>query len=125
MKRYVVAVLSVAAMIVAAGIPLAGPAQAAPATQSSGIKILSPAPGATVTGDTVPVKVAVTNLTMDCAWAGTPPRAGLGHWHLLLDGGLVNMECGTATVLSMQNVTPGKHTITAMLAANDHSAIAG
>jgi sulfocyanin len=125
LKRSALAVVSTAAMIVAAGIPLVGPTQAAPATQPSSIKILSPAPGATVTGDTVPVKIAVTDFTMDCAWAGTPPRPGVGHWHLLLDGGLVNMECGTATVLSMQNVTPGKHTITAMLAANDHSAIAG
>ena len=125
MKRYLLAMVSAAAMIMAAGIPLASPAGAAPAMAASSIRILSPAPNAVVTGDTVAVKIAVTNLTMDCAWAGTPPRAGIGHWHLLLDGGLVNMECGTAAVLSMQNVTPGKHTITAMLAANDHSAIAG
>lgn len=125
MKRYVVAVLSVAAMIVAAGMPLGSPAGAAPAQQASSIQILAPATNTMVTGDTVAVKIAIKNLTMNCAWAGTPPRAGIGHWHLLLDGGLVNMECGTAAVLSMQNVTPGKHTIVAMLAANDHSAIAG
>ncbi|MGH2409511.1 MAG: sulfocyanin-like copper-binding protein [Chloroflexota bacterium] len=125
MKRYVVAVLSVAAMIVAAGLPLASPAGAASARQASSIQILAPAANAVVTGDTVVVKIAIKNFTMNCAWAGKPPRAGIGHWHLLLDGGLVNMECGTAAVLSMQNVTPGKHTIVAMLAANDHSAIAG
>ncbi|MGH2347316.1 MAG: sulfocyanin-like copper-binding protein, partial [Chloroflexota bacterium] len=124
MKRYVLAVLSVAAMILAAGIPLASPAGAAPAPASS-IQILSPAPNAVETGDTVAVKIAVKDLTLDCALAGTSPRAGTGHWHLLLDGGLINFECGTAAVLSMQNVTPGKHTITAALAANDYSAIAG
>jgi sulfocyanin len=76
-----------------------------------------------VTGSTVPVRIAVRNLTINCAWAGKAPRAGMGHWHLLLDGGLVNMECATAAVLSMQNVAPGKHTITALLAADDHTAI--
>jgi hypothetical protein len=78
-----------------------------------------------VTGSTVPVRIAVRNLTINCAWAGKAPRAGMGHWHLLLDGGLVNMECATAAVLSMQNVAPGKHTITALLAADDHTAIKG
>jgi len=125
MKRYLLAVLSVAAMILAAGMPLASPAGAAPAAQASSVQILSPAPNAVETGDTVAVKVAVKNLDLSCALAGTPPRAGTGHWHLLLDGGLINYECGTAAVLSMQNVTPGKHTITAALAANDYSPIAG
>src|SRR6185312_13924727 len=125
LKRSMLAVVSTAAMIVAAGIPLVGPTQAAPATQPSSVQILSPAPNAVETGDTVAVKVAVKNLDLSCALAGTPPRAGTGHWHLLLDGGLINFECGTAAVLSMQNVTPGKHTITAALAANDYSAIAG
>lgn len=125
MKRYLLAMVSAAAMILAAGIPLAGPVGASSAMPASSIQILSPAPNAVETGDTVPVKIVITGLTLNCAWAGTPPRAGIGHWHLLLDGGLVNMECGTAAVLSMQNVSPGKHTITAMLAANDHSPIAG
>lgn len=124
MKRYMLALVSVVAMVVAASAPLVSPAWAAPAPQPS-IKILSPAPGTVVTGDTVPVKIAIKDFTMDCAWAGKAPRAGLGHWHLLLDGGLVNMECGTAAVLSMQNVTPGKHTITALLATNAHAAVAG
>lgn len=125
MKRYMLALVSVAAMIGAVSTPNARPAWAAASKAAPSIRILSPRPGATVTGNTVPVKLAVKNLTINCAWAGKAPHAGIGHWHLLLDGGLVNMECATAAVLSMQNVTPGKHTITALLAADDHAAIKG
>jgi hypothetical protein len=118
MKRSVTAVVSVAAMLVAAGAPLARPAQAA--MMMGSLRLLAPTPGTVVTGDTLAVKIAVKGVRLDCAWAGKANREGLGHWHLLLDGALVNMYCGTGAALSLQNVTPGKHTLMAVLAANNH-----
>ena len=88
MKRYALAPMAVTAMIVAAGAPLARPAGAA---MMSSLKLLAPAPGTVVPGTTVPVRIAAKHFTMSCAWAGKAPRAGMGHWHLLLDGALVNM----------------------------------
>jgi plastocyanin len=123
MKRYVLALIGVTAMIVAAGAPLARPARAA--MMMGRLTLLAPAPGTVVTGTTVPVRIAVKDFTINCAWAGKANRAGMGHWHLLLDGALVNMYCGTAAVLSLQNVAPGTHTLTAVLAANNHMDLMG
>jgi hypothetical protein len=124
MKRYGLALVSVAAMVMAAGAPLGRPAHAAMMSPGS-IRVLSPQPGAVVTGNAVPVKLAVKDFKVNCATAGTAPKPGVGHWHLHLDGGLVNMYCSTAAVLSMQNVTPGTHSIEAVLAANNHMELMG
>src|SRR5919198_4000501 len=123
MKRYVLALIGVTAMIVAASAPLARPARAA--MMMGRLKLVAPAPGTVVTDTTVPVRIAVKDFTINCAWAGKANRAGTGHWHLLLDGALVNMYCGTAAVLSLQNVAPGTHTLTAVLAANNHMDLMG
>jgi plastocyanin len=123
MTRYVLALIGVAALIVAAGTPLTRPAHAA--MMMGRLKLLAPTAGAVVTANTVPAEIAVQDVTMTCAWAGKANRAGLGHWHLLLDGALVNMYCGRKASLSLQNVAPGKHTITAVLAANNHMDLMG
>lgn len=74
-----------------------------------------------VTGTTVPVAISLKNWTLNCDLAGTPNKPGVGHWHLLLDGGLVNMICSRSFMLSLQNVKPGPHTLTAVPAGNDHA----
>src|SRR5919201_2979231 len=122
-KRYGLALVSVVAMLVAAGAPLARPAHAAMTMGS--LRLLAPTPGTVVTGDTLAVRIAVNGVRLDCAWAGKANRAGIAHWHLLLDGALVNMYCGMGAALSLQNVTPGKHTLMAVLAANNHMDMMG
>ena len=47
------------------------------------------------------------------------PKKGQGHLHYRVDGGPVIAT--TATKLSFHELTPGAHTITVALAANDHS----
>jgi hypothetical protein len=89
------------------------------------ISLLSPAPGAVVIGNTVDIKVAVKDFTLACPMAGKPVQTGVGHWHLLLDGALVNMYCGTAAALSLQNVSPGTHTLEVLLAGNNHMEMMG
>src|SRR5712692_2249988 len=57
------------------------------------ITIISPKEGEIVTANAVPVILQFQNWTLDCSLAGTPNKTGTGHWHLLLDRGLVNMIC--------------------------------
>jgi len=86
-----------------------------------GVRILSPAPGAVIHANTVRVRVAITHWQLSCAWAGKANKPGIGHYHILLDGGLVNMFCGSTGSVSLQNLAPGKHTILVVPADNDHN----
>ena len=126
MKRQGLALLSAAALIVAgvAGAPVHQPAHAATMSMGS-IALLAPAAGTVVTGNTVDVKVAVKDFTLACPMAGKPVQAGVGHWHLLLDGALVNMYCGIGAALSLQNAAPGTHTLEVMLAGDNHMEMMG
>ena len=94
---------------------------AAQADQPS-VTILSPKDGDVVTANTVAVVSEIKNWKLRCDLAGTPNVAGAGHYHVELDGALVNMYCGPAA-LSLQNVKPGEHTITLIPAKNDHSEV--
>src|SRR5919197_1465534 len=122
-KRYGLTLVSVVAMLVAAGAPLARPAHAAMTMGS--LRLLAPTPGTVVTGDTLAVKIAVKGVRLDCAWAGKANRASIAHWHLLLDGALVDMFCGSGAVLSMQNLALGTHSLMAVLASNNHMDMMG
>lgn len=84
------------------------------------ITVVSPTDGEVVTANAVPVILQIRNWTLDCSLAGTPNKAGTGHWHLLLDKGLVNMICDPVSTLVLQNVKPGKHLLAAVPAQNDH-----
>jgi len=86
-----------------------------------GVRVLSPPSGAVIRGNAVPVRVAFTNWRLNCAWAGKANKAGIGHYHILLDGALINMFCGKNARVSLQNVKPGKHVLTVIPAENDHS----
>lgn len=88
-----------------------------------GVRVLSPKAGATITGNSIPVHVAFTHWKLSCAWAGKAPQPGIGHYHLLLDGALINMYCRDRSSVSLQNVSPGKHILTVVPAENSHMAI--
>ena len=45
---------------------------------------------------------------------------GVGHYHLLIDKSLVDMYCTPDATLSLQNLQPGSHTITALPALTNH-----
>jgi len=87
------------------------------------ISITSPTSGTKVTANTVTVTVATTGYTPTCALAGKADQPGTGHYHVLLDKSLVNMYCTSAATISMQNVSAGMHTLTAVPTLNDHSEI--
>ena len=54
--------------------------------------------------------------------AGKPLVDDEGHYHLPLDGALVDMFITPDTKLSMQNVAPGKHELAVIPAINDRRA---
>ncbi len=99
-----------------------GQSAAQAAADQPTVKIVSPTDGQTVTDNAVAVIPQFQNWTLRCDLAGTKDVAGTGHYHLEIDGALVNMFCGPA-VVSFQNLKPGTHTIGVVAAKNDHSEI--
>ena len=92
------------------------------------IKILSPAAGSVLSGQ-FDVTVQVTNFNLSCDLFGKPDVAGYGHWHLNLDsdtgpmmgmGTMVGMACTRTFHASTAGMTPGKHTLIALLTDNGH-----
>ena len=79
------------------------------------VAITSPVSGSTVTGNSVAVHVRVTGYTDTCALAGKQvmgmEATTTGHYHVLLDGALVNMFCTPSAVVSL----------IALLADNEHA----
>jgi hypothetical protein len=83
------------------------------------VSIQSPTDGTKVTDNTVAVHVSVSGFQSTCA-SGFAPVQGEGHYHLLIDKSLVDMFCAPDATLSMQNLKPGSHTITAQPALTNH-----
>ncbi len=94
----------------------------APPAFASGFQLAlsSEAAGEVVTENEVTVNVAATGYELSCGWAGKAVNEQFGHYHILLDNALVDMECDETTTVSMQNVEPGPHTIAVVPALNDH-----
>ncbi len=86
------------------------------------VTIVYPSDGQTVTDNSVAVVPQFKNWNLRCDLAGTPNVPGTGHYHLEIDGALVNMFCGPA-VVSFQNLKPGTHTISVIAAKDDHSEV--
>jgi hypothetical protein len=89
-------------------------------TGTPSIQIVSPTSGSTLTTDDVALQFRVDNFTVDCAQSGRPEEAGIGHIHVMLDGLLVDLGCGDTFAISGYGLAPGKHTLVALLAANQH-----
>ena len=98
------------------------------------VEIVEPADGSTVTGSSVTVSVNVTNFEIVDAF-GAPNVTGQGHLHYFMDvepptepGTPAVTEPGTYVPTvnlthTWQNVSPGMHTFSVLLANNDHSAV--
>ncbi|MFN0090039.1 MAG: hypothetical protein ACKVWR_07210 [Acidimicrobiales bacterium] len=75
-----------------------------------------------MTGNTVDISVAVEGYEL----TNTACKAlvdGEGHYHLLLDGALVDMFITPDARFSMQNVAHGKHELAVVPAINDHTEV--
>jgi hypothetical protein len=91
--------------------------------QNMKVLLTSPTSGTKVTGNSVTLTVQASGYTSTCALAGKADQAGTGHYHILLDMALVNMFCTPVVTISLQNVAPGMHTLTAVPALNDHTEV--
>jgi hypothetical protein len=115
------AVIAALGVLVAGAVAIAAPPPMMTANTGARLKVLAPNTGTTVTGNTLPTRVAITHFKVDCRYAGTANRKGIGHYHIELDKSLINMFCGPRAEISMLNVAPGKHTVEFIPAANDHA----
>lgn len=97
----------------------AGVSAAAPWT----LKVISPTPDMVVTGDELPVSVETQGYTLDARYAGTPNLPDSGHYHIILDGHLIDMAESSTDAVSMVGVQPGPHMLTLVPSRNDHSEI--
>ncbi len=114
----------------------AGPSSTAPATGSSvaaimplpagadqmRVTIQSPRPGFLLTANSLALHVKA-NYQLSAAWSGKAVKPGIGHYHVLLDKSLIDMFTTPTARISMQNVTPGPHTLTVVPALNDHQEV--
>jgi hypothetical protein len=85
------------------------------------ISLLSPGGGTVIHGNAIPVDVQLTHFKVACQFAGTANQMGVGHYHIELDGSLINMFCSPRAAVSLQNIKPGAHTLTVLAAENDHT----
>jgi|GEM_PF-1791094 len=76
--------------------------------------------GSVVTENDLAFNVSPAGYELSAAHAGTPPLDGYGHYHVVLDGGLINMFTGPDASVSLQNVAPGAHTLMVVPAMNNH-----
>lgn len=107
----------VAVLLLAACSPRASqPATPVRPRSTATIRILSPVPGAVITGRTLHVRLELKGavITPETSTHLTPNR---GHIHLSLDGRVVSMTFGVTQDLP---VTPGDHLLQAEFVATDH-----
>ena len=104
------------------------PITAAAFSGPKSIKILSPSAGSVLKGS-FDVTVQVTNFNLSCELFGKPDVAGYGHWHLNVDtdtgpmmgmGTMLGMSCAQTFHATTAGMTPGKHTMIALLVDNGH-----
>jgi hypothetical protein len=111
--------------------------QAAP---DSRIEFVTPKPDASG-GDTVKVKVKLTNFEIDPASVGKSPQPGVGHLHFAMDGGKYDSSRysgmngklaeqlgvdgkyspSVTPEITYSNLPPGKHELEVYLANNNHT----
>jgi hypothetical protein len=79
------------------GVPAQPSNAGAPPSADTGARLAVDAPGtgSAVSENAVSAAVSIDNFRVDCRFAGTPNRQGVGHYHIELDHKLVNMYCGS------------------------------
>ncbi len=117
-RRIVGAAIAVTGSVYGAAAALGAPPMMA--HTGAHIAVLAPKPGSVITGNVIHARIRVTGMKVSCAYAGTANRKGIGHYHIHLDGSLINMFCGSKASVSLANVKPGRHTLEFVAAEDDH-----
>jgi hypothetical protein len=121
LTRLVLSFAALAGTLTVTALALADNAPMMMAHTGAKLAVLGPKSGTTLTANTISTLVAITHFKLDCRYAGTAPRKGIGHYHIELDKSLINMFCGPRGQISMLDVKPGAHTLQFIPAANDHA----
>lgn len=87
------------------------------------LEVTSPSAGGTLTANELEINVVATGYDLTCDQAGKPLADGKGHYHVLLDKSLIDMECTPTAKVSMQNVQAGQHTLEVIPTLNDHAEV--
>jgi hypothetical protein len=84
------------------------------------IAFVTPAPGQTVTGDMLDVRLQLRGgqIVPSSSTSLTPDT---GHIHLFLDGAIVSMTYGTNQKVEVSGLSPGPHRLQAEYVAADHA----
>jgi plastocyanin len=112
---------AVGLLVASAMIPLVGveSAQATPA-----LDVVTPTDGAKITTNDIDVQLKVSDLKLDPAAFGRPDQAGVGEVLAFVDGAtiaqLTNFYSTDAFTIAGEGLTPGKHTLTFVLASSTH-----
>lgn len=114
---------AVQACLVAVTTLLAFVTNAAYAQQPT-ISLLSPTAEEVIDSNTTTLTVAAFNYSLSCPMLGKSNVPGVGHWHIHLDGQLVDMECTNQHTLSLVRVAPGWHTLEVILTNDEHVELA-
>jgi len=113
----------------------AAPTQAvtAPTALSGGasgasISIVEPADGWTVEDDRIEVQVDVDDFVLDGTKIGQPAadNAGVGHWHVYVDGEYAGLSVSDVVSLpndAMTSIAAGSHEISVQLHNTDHTPV--
>lgn len=84
------------------------------------VEVTGLASGDVVTDNRIDLTVQPVGFELSAAHAGTPPVEGIGHYHVIVDGALIDMFTSPEASVSLQNVAPGPHTLMVLPAMNDH-----
>lgn len=120
LRRVAIATGVVASTLTVVAVALGAPPMMTVHTGAK-LRILNPTPNNVVTANSVPTDVSISNFKLNCDYAGTANRKGIGHYHVELDHSLINMFCSPKGHVSMLDVAPGKHTLSFIPAADDHA----
>jgi hypothetical protein len=113
-------VIATALAVLLAGSSVAAARPASPHA-SPHITLVSAKAGA---GGVIVVKVRIRGWKMYPALVGKAPKAGGGHWHIIVDGKYNNFSANAATGVS-KKVAAGKHKVYAILAQDNHAQLSG
>jgi len=98
--------------------PEASAAAAAVSVEVSGL-----ADGDVVTANQLDLAVSPIGYEFNPAGIGKEPADAPSHYHVVLDGALINAFAMPNAVISLQNVAPGDHNVTVLPATNSHGGI--